>query len=97
MTFTAQKIRRIQKIKDTEIQNPCILIVTDRTDLDDQISSTFKNCNFPNPIQVDSIKQLNEELKTPTGKTLFTTIQKFGTEKGKIHSILTESENIIVF
>ncbi|MCK5258901.1 MAG: HsdR family type I site-specific deoxyribonuclease, partial [Thermoplasmatales archaeon] len=97
MTFTAQKIRRIQKIKDTEIQNPCILIVTDRTDLDDQISTTFKNCNFPNPIQIDSIKQLNEELKNPTGKTLFTTIQKFGTEKGKIHPILSESENILVF
>lgn len=97
MTFTAQKIRRIQKIKQTQIQNPCILIITDRTDLDDQISNTFKNCNFQNPNQISSIRKLNEELKNPTGKTLFSTIQKFGTEKGIIHPVLSESENIIVF
>ena len=97
MTFTALKLRRIQNIPQTTIENPCILIVTDRTDLDDQISNTFKNCNFPNPFHIDSVKKLNEELKNPQGKTLFTTIQKFQTEKGKIHKELSNSSNIIVF
>lgn len=99
MTYTALKIRRIEKVPGTSLENPCILIVTDRNDLDDQISGTFNNCDFPNPVQVESVKQLKEELKTtnPAGKTLFTTIQKFVTKNGEIYPELTRSENIIVF
>jgi type I restriction enzyme R subunit len=92
MTFTAIKIRH-----DNILENPTILIVTDRTDLDDQISTTFKNCKFPNPQRIDSITTLREELSKPRGKTIFTTIQKFGTKKGDIHPVLSENKNIIVF
>ena len=97
MTFTAQKIRRIERIEKTHIENPCVLIVTDRTDLDDQISKTFQNCKFPNPIPVTSVKHLKEELSNPQGKTLFTTIQKFLTRKGEVFPELSVSSNIIVF
>ncbi|BAW29892.1 type I site-specific deoxyribonuclease, HsdR family [Methanosarcina thermophila] len=97
MTYTALKIRRIEKVPGTPLENPCILIVTDRNDLDSQISGTFKNCNFPNPIPVESVEQLKEELRTPTGKTLFTTIQKFITKKGETYPELSSSKNIIVF
>lgn len=97
MTYTALKIRRIEKVPGTSLENPCILIVTDRNDLDDQISRTFKNCNFPNPLHVESVEQLKEELKNPIGKTLFTTIQKFTTKKGEAYPELSRSENIIVF
>ncbi len=97
MTCTALKIRRIEKVPGTSLENPCILIVTDRNDLDDQISRTFKNCNFPNPLHVESVEQLKEELKNPIGKTLFTTIQKFTTKKGEAYPELSRSENIIVF
>lgn len=97
MTYTALKLRRIEKIPQTNIENPSILIVTDRTDLDDQISNTFTNCKFPNPVQVGSVKQLQEELKHPQGKTLFTTIQKFLTNHGETYPELSKSSNIIVF
>jgi type I restriction enzyme, R subunit len=92
MTFTAIKIRH-----DSILENPTILIVTDRTDLDDQISTTFKNCKFPNPQRIDSIATLRDELTKPRGKTIFTTIQKFGTKKGDIHPVLSENKNIVVF
>lgn len=97
MTYTALKLRRIEKIPQTKIENPCILIVTDRTDLDDQISSTFRNCNFPNPMHVQGVEHLKQELQNAQGKTLFTTIQKFQTEKGEIYPELSKSSNIIVF
>lgn len=97
MTYTALKIRRIEKVPGTSLENPCILIVTDRNDLDSQISGTFKNCNFPNPVPVVSVEQLKDELKTPTGKTLFTTIQKFSSKNGETYPELSTSENIIVF
>ncbi|KKG18921.1 type I restriction endonuclease subunit R [Methanosarcina sp. 2.H.T.1A.15] len=97
MTYTALKIRRIEKVPGTSLENPCILIVTDRNDLDSQISGTFKNCSFPNPVPVESVEQLKDELKTPTGKTLFTTIQKFTSKNGETYPELSRSENIIVF
>lgn len=97
MTYTALKLRRMEKIPHTNIENPCILIVTDRTDLDDQISNTFNNCSFPNPVQVESVQQLQDELQSPQGKTLFTTIQKFLTNKGEQYPELSKSSNIIVF
>lgn len=97
MTYTALKIRRIEKVPSTPLENPCILIVTDRNDLDDQISGTFKNCNFPNPVHVDSVEHLKEELCNSIGKTLFTTIQKFTTKYGETYPELSSSANIIVF
>lgn len=97
MTYTVLKIRRIEKVPATSLENPCILIVTDRNDLDDQISGTFNNCNFPNPIQVESVEHLKEELKTSIGKTLFITIQKFTTKNGEAYPELSSSSNIIVF
>jgi len=97
MTYTALKLRRMEKISQTNIENPCILIVTDRTDLDDQISGTFTNCNFPNPVQVEGVEHLKEELQSPLGKTLFTNIQKFQTNKGEQYPELSKSSNIIVF
>lgn len=92
MTFASIRVRH-----DNLLENPTLLIVTDRTDLDDQISTTFKNCDFPNPQRIDSIATLREELSNPQGKTIFTTIQKFQTKKGEIHPLLSNNKNIIVF
>jgi type I site-specific deoxyribonuclease, HsdR family len=97
MTYTALKLRRIERIPQNSIENPCILIVTDRTDLDDQISGTFTNCKFPNPVQAEGVEHLKEELQNPQGKTLFANIQKFQTNKGETYPELSKSSNIIVF
>ncbi len=52
MVFAAVKLRR----EEEKLKNPIILIVTDRTKLDKQITDQFRDCNFPNPIQAKSMK-----------------------------------------
>ena len=74
-----------------KLDNPPILIITDRRQLDKQIHGTFKACGFPEPIKAKNIKHLAEELKHPQGKTIMTTIQKFGSP-GDIHT----DERVIV-
>ena len=66
--------------------NPPIVIVTDRTQLDEQIHGTFKACGFPDPIPANSRKQLQTLLSNPKGKTIMTTIQKFGSKENHIHT-----------
>ena len=73
MVFLAKKLRR----EEQGFKNPTIIVMTDRVDLDDQITRTFKNCGFPNPIQAGSIRGLGRLLRDPYGKTIMTTIQKF--------------------
>ena len=90
MLWTGVKLRR-----QTELENPTIVIITDRTDLDDQIIGTFRRCGFPNPIQAASAKHLQELLKDPVGQTIMTTIQKFQ-DATDIYPELTESSNIFV-
>ena len=63
-----------------KFENPPILIITDRKQLDKQIHSTFKKCGFPSPIRAKSGKHLSELLKNPRGKTIMTIIDKFATQ-----------------
>jgi type I restriction enzyme R subunit len=72
--------------------NPPILIVTDRKQLDEQIHKTFKSCGFPTPVRAKSSRELERLLKNPKGKTVMTTIQKFGTAQDLIHT----KEKVIV-
>lgn len=90
MLWTAVKLRRIK-----ELENPTIVLITDRTDLDEQIEGTFKRCGFPNPIQSKSSKHLQELLRDPVGQTIMTTIQKFQDASSE-YPVLTESSNIFV-
>ena len=93
MLFTAVKLRREEK----KLKNPIILVVTDRIDLDDQISKTFRNCNFPNPIQIRETrgthKKLYEFLSHKIGNTILATVHLF---RKPLDKPLSESENIIV-
>ncbi len=73
MVYLATKLRREQ----TGFKNPTIIIMTDRTDLDNQITNTFHRCGFDNPIQAQSVKHLKKLLHDDYGKTIMTTIQKF--------------------
>jgi len=72
MLWLALKLRN-----DPRQDNPTLVIVTDRTDLDDQITKTFRACGFRNPEQAESVRHLRELLSGPTGKTILTTVQKF--------------------
>jgi type I restriction enzyme, R subunit len=92
MVFLAVKLRRIQELK-----NPTIVVVTDRKDLDDQISNTFRRCGFPNPQQAESVVQLRQLLQQGTGSTIMTLVQKFQEDAdAKEFKNISTSENIFV-
>ena len=90
MLWAAVKLRRIK-----ELENPTMVIVTDRTDLDQQIHGTFKACGFPNPIRTRTSEHLKDLLTQPVGQTIMTTVQKFQDAAG-MYPILTEYSNIFV-
>ncbi|WP_232787113.1 type I restriction endonuclease subunit R [Planococcus sp. MB-3u-03] len=93
MVFLAMKLRRLK-----ELENPMLVIVTDRQDLDNQITKTFNNCNFPNPTQARSVTDLQQQLSKGPGTTIMTLIQKFqgAEEDGTGFPIVSKSSNIIV-
>ena len=72
MLWLAVKLRR-----EPRLANPTILVVTDRTQLDRQISETFGRCGFPAPERAKSTNDLRRLLTTGTGRTVMSTIQKF--------------------
>jgi type I restriction enzyme, R subunit len=78
MLWLALKLRR-----DPTHENPTLVIVTDRKDLDEQIAKTFVACGFPNPDQAESVRDLRELLSGPSGKTILTTVQKFQEVEGR--------------
>ena len=87
MLFAAQKLRNL-----AALQNPTVLIVVDRIDLDSQISGTFDAANIPNMVTTDSIDELRKYLKDDTRKIIVTTIHKFRNAPPR----LNERKNIIV-
>ena len=94
MIYLATKLRAATSGFD----NPTILVLTDRTDLDNQIRSTFNRVGFSNVHQANSISHLKTLLKDSYGKTLTSTIQKFQerAEEKKEVEVLSDKENIFV-
>ncbi|RYW83849.1 type I restriction endonuclease subunit R [Legionella pneumophila] len=87
--------------KQAAMKNPTLLVVTDRNDLDGQLYGTFCKSKLllgQQPVQMDSIDKLREELSNkPSGGIIFTTIQKFSLKKDeKRFPMLSDRENIVV-
>ena len=81
------------------LDNPTILIITDRNDLDDQLFDTFassKQLLRQTPIQAENRDHLKELLKVASGGVVFTTIQKFQPEEGNVYETLSDRKNIVV-
>ena len=81
------------------LNNPTILVITDRNDLDDQLFDTFAASSQllrQEPKQVEDRQQLKELLKVASGGVIFTTIQKFQPEEGNVYETLSERRNIVV-
>jgi len=72
MLFLATKLRR-----SPTLQNPMIVVVTDRTQLDDQITRTFRQASLLEPERATNTRDLRALLSTNNGRTVMTTIQKF--------------------
>ncbi|MDD2476434.1 MAG: HsdR family type I site-specific deoxyribonuclease, partial [Dysgonamonadaceae bacterium] len=83
-----------------ELNNPTIVIITDRNDLDDQLFGTFvKSANYlrQTPKQAENRQQLRDLLSVEAGGIVFTTIQKFTPdESDQSIEALTNRRNVIV-
>lgn len=82
------------------MQNPTLVVITDRNDLDDQLYGTFAGCKEllrQAPVQAESRANLRELLKTSSGGVVFTTVHKFFPTEGEDqHPLLSERRNIVV-
>ena len=81
-------------------ENPTIVVLTDRNDLDDHIFGTFARCRDllrQPPVQAENRAVLRIRRSVSSGGVVFTTIQKFfPEEKGGRHPLLSNRRNIVV-
>ena len=81
------------------LDNPTVLVITDRNDLDDQLFDTFassKQLLRQEPVQAADRGQLKELLKVASGGVIFSTIQKFQPDEGNVYEQLSDRRNIVV-
>jgi type I restriction enzyme R subunit len=82
-----------------ELQNPTLVVLTDRNDLDNQLFGTFSRCAElfgQDPQQVTEVAELRQLLDRQAGGVIFATIQKFRPEDGDFE-VLTARRNVVVF
>jgi len=89
-----------QLVRHPELENPTIVVITDRNDLDDQLFATFSMCRDlirQTPVQAESREDLQAALSRASGGVVFTTIQKFSPLTGEAnYPVLSERRNIVV-
>ena len=87
-------------IREPAMENPTLVVLTDRNDLDDQLFGTFSRCRDllrQPPVQAESRAHLRELLSVAAGGVVFTTIHKFfPEERGDRHPMLSDRRNIVV-
>jgi type I restriction enzyme R subunit len=95
MVFYAGRI-----VREPAMENPTLVVLTDRSDLDDQLFATFARCRDllrQPPVQAESRAHLRELLSVAAGGVVFSTIHKFfPEEKGDRHPTLSDRRNIVV-
>lgn len=85
MVFLALKLKTHLTLDAPTLANPNLLVLTDRIDLDDQISKTFVACGLPNPVQCGSVADLRDAVnRGGNGQILLSTIFKFAGSKQAI-------------
>lgn len=95
MAFYAGKI-----VKHPKMDNPTLVVLTDRNDLDEQLFNIFalnKELLRQIPVAAENRQEIMELLKKAAGGVVFTTIQKFfPEEKGGKYPLLSDRRNIVV-
>jgi type I restriction enzyme R subunit len=94
MLFFAARV-----VRHPAMQNPTLVVLTDRNDLDDQLFGQFQRCADilgQSPVQASGREHLRELLNRASGGVVFTTIHKFMPEKGELMPELSARQNIIV-
>ena len=82
-------------IREPRLDNPTVVMITDRNDLDDQLFDTFaagRALLRQAPVQADSREQLKALLDRASGGVVFTTIQKFA----EAHGVVSDRANVVV-
>jgi len=82
-------------VQHPAMQNPTLVVLTDRNDLDDQLFATFSMCRDlirQAPVQAESREDLQRLLNRASGGVIFTTLQKFG----EVTEPLTTRSNVVV-
>jgi type I restriction enzyme R subunit len=86
MAFYAGRV-----VLHSAMENPTLVVITDRNDLDDQLFGTFARCHEllrQQPVQAESRSDLRKKLQVASGGVVFTTIQKFfPEEKGDVYRL----------
>lgn len=79
-----------------KLNNPSIVVITDRNDLDNQLFTTFLKCSDylkQEPVQIENRLDLNEKLEgRKSGGIFFSTLQKFEEETG----LFSKKDDILV-
>jgi len=86
-------------VLDPAMQNPTIVVLTDRNDLDGQLFGTFSRCHEvlrQTPEQAADREDLKARLAVSSGHVVFTTIQKFMPVVGERYPELSDRRNIVV-
>ena len=81
------------------MNNPTVLVITDRNDLDDQLFETFASSSQllrQQPVQAENRQALKDLLRLGSGGVVFSTIQKFQPDEGNIFEELSARRNIVV-
>ncbi len=94
MAFLAGRIMHLPAL-----ENPTLVVLTDRNDLDNQLFGTFGRCRDllgEDPVQAESIDELKLLLDREVGGVVFSTIQKFRPDRGSEFPELTGRSNVIV-
>ena len=89
-----------QLVRRPELQNPTIVVMTDRNDLDDQLFGTFsmyRDLIRQTPIHAENREDLQKALNRASGGVIFTTIQEFAPARsGADYPALTDRRNVVV-
>lgn len=100
-SITMAYVTRKLQAPEYGFNNPTVMIMTDRKDLDKQITTTFRNVGFKNVNQASSVKHLDKLLRNDYGGIITTMIQKFqetdpSTENSTDQTEQEETGNLLI-
>jgi type I restriction enzyme, R subunit len=100
-SLTMAYVTRKLQSPEYGFNNPTVLVMTDRKDLDQQITGTFRAVGFKNVAQATSVKHLDKLLRNDYGGIITTTLQKFQeteeeAQSGEDQTAQDEHENVLI-
>ncbi|MGH1338929.1 MAG: type I restriction endonuclease subunit R [Aureispira sp.] len=91
-SITMAYVTRKLQAPEFGFDNPTVIVMTDRKDLDQQITTTFQNVGFKNVHQASSVVHLDKLLRNDYGGIITTTLQKFQETESKEEDLLESDQ-----